>query len=247
VLVAVVAVVAAFVTMAWGDREQMEPVGQAPSGPIDLAGWKLSIPEPNAKGEAASIDPAVTKAPWLTPAPQGALMFWAPATGVTTRNSEHPRTELQSLTEFPAGAARHTLSAALTVLQLPSDGRGIIIGQIHGAGELRSVPYVMLRVQGDQLRVVVKQAQNRSGLIEYPLLDGVGVNSRIDYTIADNADGTMLFSAASNGSTRQAKAPVPAAFYGAPVRFQAGDYQQANASGGVEDGGRVIFHGLAQQ
>jgi len=56
----------------------------------------------------------------------------------------------------------------------------------------------------------------------------------------------MSFSATNNGITGQAGAPVPAAFHGATVRFQAGDYQQANASGGPQDGGRVIFHRLAQ-
>jgi hypothetical protein len=237
----------ALVGIMLASRDEIEPLGPAPSGPIDLTGWKLSIPEKNAKGDAASIEPAGTKAPWLTPAPHGALMFWAPTTGATTRNSEHPRTELQSLSSFQAGTARHTLSASLTLLQLPRDGRGIILGQIHGAGDIRSVPYVMLRIRNDQLRVVVKQVQSGNDLIEYPLLDGIGVNSRIDYTITDLGNGTMLFSATNDGTTRQAKAPVPVAFHGATVRFQAGDYQQANASDGALDGGRVIFHGLVQQ
>jgi hypothetical protein len=227
-------------------RDRLEPLGPAPTGPIDLTGWKLSIPERGSKGDAVSIEPAVAKAPWLTPAPEGALMFWAPTTGATTRNSEHPRTELQSLSWFQAGTARHVLNASLTLLQLPRDGRGIILGQIHGAGDIRSVPYVMLRVQNDQLLVVVKQVHSGNGLIEYPLLDGIGVNSRIDYTLTDHGDGTMLFSATSNGRTRQAKAPVPPAFHRATVRFQAGDYQQANSSGGADDGGRVLFHGLTQ-
>jgi hypothetical protein len=207
----------------------------------------LSIPEENDDGDAASIQPATTKAPWLTPAPDGGLMFWAPTIGATTKNSKHPRTELQSLTYFPAGAARHTLSASLLLLQLPHDGRGIILGQIHGADDISSVPYVMLRIQKNQLRVVVKQVQDGDDLINYPLLDNVGLNSRIDYTIIDQGDGTMTFSATNNGTTRQASALVPAAFRGATVRFQAGDYQQANNSAGTQDGGRVVFSQLAQQ
>jgi hypothetical protein len=241
-----VLVLVALVGIMLSSSDQIEPLGPAPSGPIDLTGWKLSIPEKNAKGDAAAIEPATTKAPWLTPAPHGALIFWAPTTGATTRNSEHPRTELQSLTNFQAGTARHTLSASRTLLQLPRDGRGIILGQIHGAADIRSVPYVMLRIQNDRLRVVVKQVQSGNDLIEYPLLEGIGVNTHIDYTITDLGNGTMVFSATSNGTTRQAKAPVPAAFHGATVRFQAGDYQQANTSGGDQDGGRVIFHGLVQ-
>jgi hypothetical protein len=31
------------------------------------------------------------------------------------------------------------------------------------------------------------------------------------------------------------------------VRFQAGDYQQADASSGMQDGGRVAFQRLSQE
>src|ERR1700712_3714872 len=86
---------------------------------IDLTGWKLSIPEMNAKGGAASIEPATTRAPWLTQAPDGGFEFWAPTLGATTKNSSHPRTELQSLTSFGAGTEAHTLTASVTLLQLP--------------------------------------------------------------------------------------------------------------------------------
>jgi hypothetical protein len=43
--------------------------------------------------------------------------------------------------------------------------------------------------------VTVKQVQNGDEVIDYPLLDDVGVNSRIDYTITDLGDGDMAFSA----------------------------------------------------
>jgi hypothetical protein len=214
---------------------------------INLSGWKLSLPEANDKGDAASIEPATFKAPWMTATPNGGLMFWAPTSGTTTKNSTHPRTELQSLIYFKAGIGVHTLTASLTLLQLPRDGRGVIVGQIHGAGKISSVPYVMLRVQDNKLRVVVKQVGKGKKLINYPLLDNVGLNSQIDYTITDLGNGTMTFSATHNGNTRQTTAPVPAKFRGKTVRFQAGDYQQANSSGGPQDGGRVIFHRLAQQ
>ena len=216
-------------------------------GGVGLVGWKLSIPEANDKGSATSIEPATTRAPWLSTGPDGGLMFWAPTAGATTENSEHPRTELQSLTTFPAGSGPHTLTASLTLLQLPLDGRGIIVGQIHGADDISSVPYVMLRIQKNQLRVVVKQVQDGDDLINYRLLDNVGLNSRIDYTITDLGNGAMTFTATNNGITGQATAPVPAEFHDATVRFQAGDYQQANASSGTQDGGRVIFHRLIQQ
>ena len=242
-----------------GGRKHPRAVTPAPSpspsigwlppqpGGLDLAGWKLSIPEENDNGDATSVDPAAVKSPWLTEGHDGGLEFWAPAAGVTTKNSQHPRTELQSLTTFPAGTAHHTLSASLTLLQLPHDGRGIIVGQIHGADDISSVPYVMLRVQNDRLRVVVKQVQDGDTLINYPLLDHVGLNSQIDYTITDSGDGSMTFSATADGLTGRAVAPVPQPFQGATVRFQAGDYQQADESTGTQDGGRVEFQRLSQE
>jgi len=183
----------------------------------------------------------------MTPTPDGGLMFWAPTSGATTKNSDHPRTELQSLTYFNAGSGVHVLNASLTLLQLPQDGQGMILGQIHGAGDISSVPYVMLRVQDNRLRVVVKQIGKGSKLINYPLLDNVGLNSPLNYTITDRGDGSMTFSATYDGQTRQTTAPVPAKFVGKTVRFQAGAYQQADDPGGPQDGGRVIFHRLAQE
>lgn len=244
---AVLLVVVVIVVAMNPGRLHTSPPGGPPPGGIDLSGWKLSLPETNAKGGALSIEPATPTAPWLAQSPDGGLEFWAPTVGATTKNSTHPRTELQSRTNFGAGTAAHTLTASLTLLQLPEDGRGIILGQIHGADDISSVPYVMLRVQNDKLRVVVKQLQDGDELINYPLLDEVGLNSRIDYTIADLGDGDMTFSATVNGVTGQATAPVPAAFRGVTVRFQAGDYQQANRSAGPHDGGRVVFHRLSQE
>jgi len=135
----------------------------------------------------------------------------------------------------------------VTLLQVPNDGQGMILGQIHGADDISSVPYVMLRFQKGQLRVVVKQVQDGDELINYPLLNNIGLNGRFDFTIADQGNGSLAFSATHDGDTRQVVAPIPAEFSGQTVRFQAGAYQQAKAPGGAQDGGRVIFHRLDEQ
>jgi Alginate lyase len=227
------------------------PATAAPPPPdqagISLTGWKLSIPEENDDGNAATIEPAALKAPWLTVAPGGGLMFWAPAQGATTKNSDHPRTELDSLTNFAAGKGTHTLNASVTLLQVPKDGEGIILGQIHGADDISSVPYVMLRVQEGQLKVVVKQVQDGDKHINYPLVNNVPLNSPFDFTITDLGNGSMTFSATLNGAVHQVTAPIPAEFVGATVRFQAGSYQQADDPDGAQDGGRVVFHKLDER
>jgi hypothetical protein len=218
-----------------------QPVG------ISLDGWKLSIPEENDDGDATTIEPAALKAPWLSATPDGGLMFWAPASGATTKNSDNPRTELDSLTNFKAGTGLHTLTASVTLLQVPQDGGGIILGQIHGADDISSVPFVMLRFQDGQVRVVVKKKQSGSSSNKYPLLNNVGLNSQFDFTITDLGNGSLAFAASHGGDTHQVVAPIPAPFQGQTVRFQAGSYQQADDPGGAQDGGRVIFHRLAEQ
>ncbi|MDQ2707763.1 MAG: polysaccharide lyase family 7 protein [Actinomycetota bacterium] len=225
--------------------EQMAPSGAGPSV-IDLSGWKLSIPVKNNKGHPTLLQPAYTVAPWMVSDPSGALVFWAPSKGVTTDNSDHPRTELDSLATFNAGQSTRTLRASVTLQQVPTDGQGIILGQIHGAEDISSVPYVMLRYQQGKVRVVVKQVQDGDDLINYPLLVEVPLNSRFDFTISDLGNGNMTFSATRDGNTQQVTAPVPAAFSGATVRFQAGDYQQSDDPAGAQDGGRVVFHQLVE-
>jgi hypothetical protein len=223
------------------------PLPPFPARGISLAGWKLSIPEENDKGNARTIQPAALKSPWLVAAPDGGLVFWAPSTGATTKNSDHPRTELDSLTNFKAGNGTHTLTASATLLQVPRDGGGIILGQIHGAADISSVPFVMVRFEDGQLRVVVKQEQSGSSSNKYPLLNNLGLNSQFDFTITDLGNNSLAFSATCDGSTHQVVAPIPAPFEGQTVRFQAGAYQQADEPAGDQDGGRVIFHRLAEE
>jgi hypothetical protein len=217
-----------------------------PPSQISLNGWKLTIPVPNKKGTPTQLEPAYTAAPWMVATPDGGLDFWSPTRGVTTENSDHPRTELNSLTHFRGGQEARTLRASVTVRQEPEDGEGIILGQIHGAGDIVSVPYVMLRYQDKQVKVIVKQVQTGDEKITYPLLENVQLGDRFDYSLSDDGTGEMTFTATRDGSTVDEQAPVPPAFVGATVRFQAGNYQQADRPGGPNDGGRVIFHSLTE-
>ena len=192
------------------------------------------------------MDPAAVTPPYLTTDPAGALVFWAPVAGATTKNSDHARTELNSLMSFAAGTERHALTASVAVDQVP-EGKDVIIAQIHGADDLKSVPYVMLHWTDGALRVVVKQEQTGDAAQTYPLTGDVPLGARFDIGIADNGDGTMTFTANYDGDAPQATAPVPPAFSGAAVRFQAGAYQQDVSPGtaaGPDDGARVTFSAL---
>lgn len=254
------------------DRDQPTPESSrsssAPAGGVDLAGWKLTLPTANDEGNAASVDPAQVTPPWLNRNDDGSLTFWAPVRGATTKNSSHPRTELINLTDFTAGdSGTHTLQASLAVTQVPRDTKDVIVGQIHGSDDIKSIAFVMLHYREGEINVVVKQRRERGGtaVIDYPLIDGVDLGQRFDITMSDGGDGTMTFSATSGGSTKRVTAPVPEAFAGQTVRFQAGDYQQSDqnrsspgdaaspgggtdtAGGGGAEGGRVTFYQLSTQ
>ena len=208
------------------------PTGPNPSSgePVDLEGWKLTLPEAGEKGHAASVSPASSSAPWLTREDSGGLTFWAPVCGATTPNSEHPRTELVSLNNFKAGTSgQHTLTASVAVSQAPAGNQDVIIGQIHGADDISSVPFVMLHYTAGQVRVVVKEKQSGSTSDKYTLLTNVPLRAWFDYAISDNGDGTVTFSATS-GTTGRFTIPIPEPFRGATVRFQAGSYQQGDPS-----------------
>lgn len=216
-----------------------------PGGPMTLAGWKLTLPVAGRKGDAATLDPAAVSPPWLVADGSGGFTLWAPVAGVTTPNSEHPRTELDSLSPFLAGVGRHVLSAEVTVAQLPRAKPDVILGQIHGSDAISSVPFVMLHDHDGTIDVVVKQQQSGSSGVTVPLLDDVPLGTPFTYSISDDGNGTLTFTATADGRTASGTAAIPAPFHGAPVRFQAGDYQQSEAKGGAsDDGARVTFHAL---
>jgi hypothetical protein len=228
-----------------GGRTPERPPNAAPPAleTVNLQAWKLTLPEEGKSGNAAIVEPAAPAPPWLTTNPDGSLSFWAPADGATTKNSDHPRTELNSLNNFPAATSGpHTLKASLTVNQVPGDTQDIILGQIHGADDISSVPYVMLHYRAGEIRVVVKQKRKGSESQSYPLLTGVPLNQRFDFTLSDLGNGTMTFAASYDGNTQQATSPVPDPFRDETVRFQVGCYQQAEDPKSDQDGGRVTFY-----
>lgn len=231
------------------DLTDTGPAGVVPpplvrTGPVSLHGWTLTLPVAGAKGSAATIDPARFTAPWLTRDAAGNLTFWAPASGVTTDNSAHARTELVGARTFAAGARAHALRMSVAVLQVPADGQDVILGQIHGAGAIRSVPFVMLHYTAGDVHVVVKQGQSGSAAAVYPLLSGVPIGARFDVTLADGGAGGLVFAARYEEQGGTVVTPLPAAFSNATVRFQAGAYQLSAASTDPADGARLVVYVL---
>ena len=219
-----------------------------PAVAATLAGWQLTLPVPGDKGDAAIVNPAALVPPWLTADGHGDLVFFAPVSGVTTKNSEHARTELDRLENFTAGTGPHTLTASVTVSQVPTAVPEVIIGQIHGAGDISSVPFVMVFYANGTVKAVVKQEQSGNAHTDVPLLPNVPLGAPFEYSITDNGNGGLTVTATYGGNTVSGNATLPAAFAGATVRFQAGAYQQAPSAGSTaapDDGARVSFSSIS--
>jgi hypothetical protein len=103
---------------------------------------------------------------------------------------------LDSLTSFNAGARRHVLTAAVMVTQLPKENPDVLLGQIHGADALSSIPYVMLHDKDGAIGVVVKQQQSGSASAKYPLLDNVALGT------------SFLFTISAHGTAPRARSPL---------------------------------------
>ena len=229
------------------------PATPGPTGPLPaatetmLSGWQLTLPVAGQNGGASIVRPAAVSPPWLTTDGSGNLVFWAPVNGVTTPNSEHARTELDRIDGFAAGSGGQRLAASVAVSQLPTEVPEVIVGQIHGAGDISSVPFVMIFYSNGAVKAVVKQETSGDAHSDLPLLPQVPLGAPFDYSISDDGDGSLTVTATYEGRTATADAPVPAAFAGASVRFQAGAYQQAASAPGTaapDDGARVIFSAI---
>lgn len=242
-LACVTIAVALVVTSCSSEPKPQAPSPSSPVANVPLDGWQLTLPVADpSSGGADTVNPARLSPPWLTQT-DGGVTFWAPVEGATTPNSSHARTELINKTSFSAGTEAQTLTASLAVNQLPSENPDVILGQIHGAKDLKSVPYVMLHYFDGAIKVVVKQAQTGDASMTYPLADDVPLATPFTFHISDNGNGSLTFSLDAAGRTTTATAPVPSAFTGADVRFQVGAYQQAESTGTTapDDGARVTF------
>jgi hypothetical protein len=224
------------------------PSTSAAGGSVSLSGWQLTLPLAGKNGTAAIVNPAAAAPPWLSTDASGGLVFFAPVDGAKTKNSDHARTELVGLDTFTAGSKRHTLRASLAVAQVPAKARDVIIGQIHGADTIKSIPFVMLHYDAGAITVVVKQQQSGAAAQQLTLLSDVALGARFDYSLTDNGDGSLTFTADDGPRHASLNAPLPAAFHGATVRFQAGAYQQGLAGHGAAagDGARLTFSSLTR-
>ncbi len=175
----------------------------------------------------------------------GALVFWCPVSGATTKGSDYPRTELREVIDpaddnvtWPADGT-HVLNVRCRVVEVPSSQK-VIIGQIHSySGQAR--PLVKLQFSKGRIEALVKvsptQSQDRK--LVFP---DVGLNSDLDYQIKLQ-DG--LLSVTVNGMTQTENIFQNDADWSKQTfYFKAGAYCQDN-EGPASEGARVSFSRLS--
>ena len=223
--------------------------GAPPSANFDLSHWELTLPT-GAVGDPTIITTAqltggYTSTYFFTGG-DGAMSFWAPVTGVTTANSQYPRSELREMASgkennwsLTAGIA--TLSAMVTVTQVPPPSGKVVIGQIHAYGA-SDLPLIELAYKGSgEIVAEVLPLLSSTTQTDTTLASGIGLGECISYVISTSASAVMTISV--NGKTGYDQ-PVDASWEAATFYFKAGDYVQAN-TGASADGAATSFYALS--
>lgn len=211
---------------------------------IDLATWNLSVP--------VGIPATTINTPQLVRGYQDGyfrsgdtLFFWAPVTGSTTDNAKYPRTELRETTadgrafNWSYTSADNVLRAALTVNQVPSNGK-IVIGQIHAYQS--NEPLLKVEYQYKEKlqtgNIVAKLRRSPDAEIEViTVAQGVPLNARFDYTIALTSNGELSV----NAYDFDWKVRLDAQWSTKLLYFKAGVYTQDN-TGYASEGGAATFY-----
>jgi len=210
---------------------------------------KLSLPEANDDGDAASITPAALKAPLADSCPgRRPDVLGAGGGGDDEETPTIPAPSCRASATSQAGSGRtHPVRLAPRFLQLAQRRRRHHPGPDprRRRDQLRP-PTSLLRVQDDKLRVVVKQVRQRArSSSNYPLPGQTSGTGRPPPRLTRSpisATASMTFlRPRTTARTRQTTAPVPAKFVGKTVRFpgrrttqQAGRLRRS-----PQDGGRV--------
>lgn len=221
--------------------------GVPPSKNFDLSVWSLTLPI-GAVGNPTIIPSAqlvagYTSAYFFTGS-DGAMVFWAPVTGVTTSGSKFPRSELRedqngSKYNWSLGAGTSTLTASVAVDTLPPSNK-IVVGQIHGTG-VTDLPLIELAYKAGQIVAEVIANPNVNTQVDTVVGSGIGVGTVFDYSI-QTTPGSMLV-VSVNGKVGYSQV-VDASWSTQQFYFKAGDYVQDN-TGTSTQGGQVSFYALS--
>jgi len=221
----------------------------APGGNFDLSLWELQEPV-GAAGAPTTILPAQLEGPnghhdsyFFTDPVDGSMSFWDPEDGVTTANSNYPRSELREMTSTGAAAnwpssGTHTLSATLESTLIPDH---VAVGQIHlGTGTPASTkPLLELFYFGTGSIVLAIEQTPAGGNEVQHTVGSVPLGTKWSYVIGLSGSTISLI---IDGGTAQTFA-MSSTFDQEAMYFKAGDYDQSSGSSATI-GAKVKFYAL---
>ncbi|MFE9853110.1 polysaccharide lyase family 7 protein [Streptomyces sp. NPDC005576] len=215
-----------------------------PGGAIDLSRWELQEPI-GSSGSPTTISSSQLQGgfedPYFFTDTDGAMTFWSPEKGVTTPNSNYPRSELRE-TEPGGGSANwslsgtHRMSATLRVVSVTSS---VCVGQIHlgeGGGSTKPLLELYYRSGGD---IVLGTENSPDGGQTTHTIGHVPVGEKWSYTIGVSGGDTIDLTV--DGSTTHY--PIADSFKSYQQYFKAGAYNQS-ASDSTTQGAKVAFYAL---
>ena len=220
-----------------------------PGGNFDLSLWELQLPV-GSPGMPTTILPAQLSGPkgysdqyFFTDMTDGSMSFWDPESGVTTPNSNYPRSELREMTATgtPANWATtgtHTLTATVKATQIPDH---VAVGQIHlGTGTPASTKPLLELFYFKDGSISLYIEQTPAGGNEKPNPVGnVALGTKWTYVLGLSGN---TISITINGGAVQTF-PMSSTFDQEGMYFKAGDYDQSVGSDPTI-GAKVQFYAL---
>ncbi len=215
---------------------------------IDLATWNLTLP--------IGVPAVTIDTPQLVGGYQDhyfkstpdTLFFWAPVNGTTTANASYPRSELRetfadgALRNWTYPAADNSLSATLSVGQVPSTGK-IVIGQIHAYGSDKPLLKLEYQYKTSSASANIVAKVRSSPLDEVgqtiTVLKGIALNQRFTYVLNLSPTGRLSLMINSTLWSQQ----LDSSWAPKPLYFKAGVYPQDN-TGYETEAGNATFYSL---
>ncbi|WP_081928878.1 polysaccharide lyase family 7 protein [Microvirga sp. BSC39] len=228
----------------------------APSGNFNLSNWKITLPvdqNGSLSGTAVEVQnlSGYKNSKYFYTGSDGAMVFYAPVDGATTKGSSYARSELREMNGGEKAAWNLSkggfMSATLEVDAAPDrDGIGgrLVVGQIHGQND----ELVRLYWENGTVYFVNDQAGSGNSETKFTLKDSggatpdVSLNERFSYTI--NAKGSTLeVEVYADGKVYESSTKINSVWQSDTFYFKAGAYLGANESNG-SGAGQASFYAL---
>jgi hypothetical protein len=209
-----------------------------PADLIDTTQWYLTLPT-GVEGKPDTVQGESLKTfdnEWFTlNESRDGIVFTANAGGVTTKNSNYPRSELREMNGSEKAAwdgrsGTHVMELDQAISQVPATKPDVIAGQIHGGDD----DVMQIHLSGSLLTVKYDDGDK-----EVVLDDSYRLGERFTVKIVSSDGRVQVW---HNG---ELKADLP--IFGAASYFKAGVYVNSNTKKGAasSDVGQVVIYKLS--